>query len=312
MLFAPLSNAHGTFQLLQLGEQFRVERWPRTKVVKLWRQLACLPKFEIELQAEASHVVHQKKRFAYVVVADISFPEGELETQWRTKHAEFDRVNNRLQEQLRLVSLYLNGSVGAVVAYWYATDTKGPYLESGVGNSQYRNSRPAVLSKYNYVPANAFLRKVALPLVPEYVQLAFEHWEESHLATRKNSELLSLVTALEALFNAGVQDIRYRIARSVAVLLGENLEISDNIFDAVRNAYEVRSKLVHTGKAKELDAIRLFQIHHLVQEAILRCLTLNLPKEELSRQLTRLGFGQGSLVRANVSVERKTKVKDTS
>ena len=131
------------------------------------------------------------------------------------------------------------------------------------------------------------------PLRPEYVQLAFEHWEESNRSGSREFELLSLVTALEALFNVGAHDIRYRIARSIAVLLGKDAEDSDYLFEAVSKAYEVRSKLVHTGKAKGIDSVWLWQLQRAVQRAIVRCLTLAQPKESLSRQLTRLGFGQG-------------------
>ncbi len=99
--------------------------------------------------------------------------------------------------------------------------------------------------------------------------------------------------ALEALFNVGAHDIRYRIARSIAVLLGKDAEDSDYLFEAVSKAYEVRSKLVHTGKAKGIDSVWLWQLQRAVQRAIVRCLTLAQPKESLSRQLTRLGFGQG-------------------
>ena len=306
-LFAPLSNTRGTFQWLQLGEPFRIQRWPKTKVIKLWRLLASLPKFEIEVQAESSQGVHREKRFAHVAVATVNLAMDESEEQWRNAHAEFDRHTDLLQQQLRLASLFLGGHVEAVVAYWYSVDASKPQMESGVGIGVAQAERPATVSKYNYVAANEFLRATTFPLKPEYVQLAFEHWEESHRATRKDFELLSLVMALEALFNVGAQDIRYRVARSVAVLLGEDPELSDHIFEAIGRAYEVRSKLVHTGKAKGLEKVWLWQLDRLVQEAILRCLALKQPKDQLSQQLTRIGFGCGAQVTANPAIEGTAK-----
>ncbi len=178
-------------------------------------------------------------------------------------------------------------------------------MESGLGIGEPKCSRPGFITRYNLESVNDFLATTTLPLQPDYIQLAFEHWEESLRASREAFQLLSLVTALEALFNVGAQDIRYRIARSVAVLLGRDDAHSDEIFESVSKAYEVRSKLVHTGKAKGLDKIWTHGLRNEVRDAILACQRLRLPKEELARQLTRLGFGAGAEVTRTLSLYRQ-------
>ena len=99
--------------------------------------------------------------------------------------------------------------------------------------------------------------------------------------------------AIEVLFNVGQHDIRYRIARSVAVLLGEDKERADFYFDRVREAYDFRSQLVHTGKTKGLNRIDIWFLRSLVRRAIAALIELDMAKDKVADALTKLGFGDG-------------------
>jgi hypothetical protein len=104
--------------------------------------------------------------------------------------------------------------------------------------------------------------------------------------------------SLEVLFNLGQHDVRYRVSRSLAVLLGKDEEQSEYIFEEAKKAYDLRSKLVHTGKATGLESFWRWHFRHTVRDAIVRLIEIDLPKEKVSDALTKLAFGQGELLRS--------------
>ena len=107
--------------------------------------------------------------------------------------------------------------------------------------------------------SNELIDRLRKPSKHEYIKLAWDHWDQSFRVPLEDLEFLQLMMAIEVLFNVRQHDIRYRIARSVAVLLGEDKGRADFYYDSVREAYDFRSQLVHTGKTKRLN-----RINHLV------------------------------------------------
>lgn len=298
--FAPIANAKGQFRSLSTPEPFKIERWSRDRIVRLWRQLASLPKFEIEVQIEHLHCVPRSASVGHVVTGTVSLPTPKSANEWIATHNQLQRIQSRIENQLRLISLYGGGQCVLASSYWYEYDGgKTPIMVSGTGRfpsiSEHSVSiSPRLIGKYD-----TFSLANEIPLSPDYLQLAFEHWEESMRQENENLEFLSLMVAIEALFNVGPQDIRYRVSRSIAVLLGRDIDHAEEIFNDVRLAYDVRSKLVHTGKAKGLEPLMVWRLRFLVQQAILRMYDLNQPKDEIMRLLTRLGFGQGKSLTGN-------------
>jgi hypothetical protein len=302
--FAPLANAHGHFRSLNLDSSFRIERWTHAKIIKLWRQLAWMPKFEISLLAEDRQVVPFGYKVGHVVVGKVSRPNDNEVADWIRRRDELHKLEISVTKRLRLAGLFLCGQVEFAAVYWYTIQNGKPELDSGGMSLSPLRSFPATMNQNTIKATNDFVSATLLPLSPEYLQTALEHWEEAHRSTQSHMEFLSLMVALETLFNVGSQDIRYRVSRSVAVFLGKSAEDSDRIFESVKHAYDVRSKLVHTGKAKGLEKVWLWQLRHIVQQVILKMYELKVPKDELAARLTRLGFGQGSQVTANPSIER--------
>jgi hypothetical protein len=308
-LFAPLSNARGHFRSLELGGPFRVERWPRSRMEKLWRKLSGLPSFEIAVQAEHLYVASRDVKTCHVVVASVEAPgEGpEIEA-----YRFLDDLTQQLRERSTLVSLFLSAHVEPAAAFWHAIQDEKPTLFCGESVLHSIADAPGTLSVSEASKLNTFLKDTALPLKREYIQLALDHWEESLRANSKKTELLSLVTAIEALFNVGHTDIKYRVSRSMAVLLGDDTEESERVYDVVREAYDVRSQLVHTGKSKGIDKVWCWMLRRHVRDAIVRHIELDQKKEVLAERFTRLGFGQASEVTANPSIERTLPGKPVS
>lgn len=301
--FSPLANAQGPFRSLKLPEPFKVERWPQAKIVRLWRQLAWMPQFEIEIQTQDRQVVPIGCASGHVIVGTVRHKEMTSLSDRIRWHEELEKIEEPLSRQLRLIGLYLCGQVDIAASYWYTIESSNPVLTYGGMNIRPLKEFPATIYRNTIEATNEFIGNNKLPLSPDYLQTALEHWEEAHRATQPYIEFFSLMVALETLFNVGAQDIRYRVSRSVAVLLGQTPEDADSIFESVKEAYDVRSKLVHTGRAKGLEKLEVWTLRRLVQQAILRLNDLKMSKDELSARLTRLGFGQGSLVVAKPMVD---------
>lgn len=218
-------------------------------------------------------------------------------------HHELEKLEEPLDRQLRLIGLYLCGQVGRAASYWYTIESGKPILTYGVESMEHLRERPATIYRNTTENTNEFIVNNKLPLSPDYLQTALEHWEEAGRATQPHIEFISLMVSLETLFNVGAQDIRYRVSRSVAVLLGHTPEDADKIFEFVQKAYTMRSNLVHSGRAKGLENFEFWRLQRLVQRAILRLNDLKMSKDEFSLRLTRLGFGQGSEIEASKAVK---------
>lgn len=301
--FAPLANARGPFRSLKLPEPFRVERWPQAKIVRLWRELAWMPQFEIEIRAQDRQVVPSGSASGHVIVGALRHKNINGLPDRIRWHEELEKLEEPLSKKLQLIGLYLCGQVDRAASYWYTIESGKPILTYGGESMGPLREIPATIYRNTTEETNEFIANNKLPLSPDYLQTALEHWEEAHRATRPHIEFFSLMVALETLFNVGAQDIRYRVSRSVAVLLGHTHEDADNIFEFVKQAYDMRSKLVHTGRAKGLEKLEVWRLRRLVQRAILKLNDLKMSKDEFSARLTRLGFGQGSLVAAKPVID---------
>lgn len=136
-----------------------------------------------------------------------------------------------------------------------------------------------------------FLVDTELPFKIGYLQLAFDNFEMSYETEKLALAFLSLVMALETLLNISRYELRYRVSRNTAVLLGEDWQNSTRIFKEVKELYTKRSDLVHTGDSIKVSANDLLKLRHYVREAIKEILRINKSKTEVLDILNCCGFG---------------------
>lgn len=290
-LFAPLSNATGNFQVVDIGPPFRIERWRREKLLKMWWSVADLSETSIEFRTDIRSCAPRGAKVGHVVTASVSLSSTGEKKDVMVDHERLDEMSARLRQKLRLVSLFMNAHIDVADVYWYEIrDGKTePFSET---SPQYPVREMAShLSDARAADLTAFIADYSLPFKHDYIQLAFEHWEQALETSTPHIEFLSLVMSLEALFNVGQHDIRYRVSRSAAVLLGGDEDEAECIFKNVREAYDTRSKLVHTGKAENISSSDICQLRLLVRESIVTLLKLDQKKQDVADSLTRLGFG---------------------
>ena len=86
----------------------------------------------------------------------------------------------------------------------------------------------------------------------------------------------------------------YRISRNAAVLLGKDKEDSKTIFSEIKDLYDKRSKIVHTGNSNIINEEDLLKLRHYVRESIKEIIKVDKNKDELLELLNSCGFGEKS------------------
>ncbi|MDC4205034.1 MAG: HEPN domain-containing protein [Candidatus Manganitrophus sp.] len=286
--FAPLCNARGSFIGIDLGSPFRIEKWSAAKIRRLLKELDDLPDYEIDFRLEHNHCINDNQRYGFVVLAEEQSTDSD---EWVSVHIRFHNIEQLMEQKLTLLRLFHDGNVRVLGNYWYSFEGKRIELESAGNPTGSILKNTCYLRRNRLGALNAFLARKKLPFAKSFLQLAFESYEESQKVQSLHLQFLSLMISLESLFNVSAQDLRYRISRGVAVLLGRDIEHCEVIMKSLKNLYDKRSQLVHTGK---IDCIGHYDVEMLriyVRKAILAVDELKIEKEGLARKLNAAGFG---------------------
>jgi hypothetical protein len=300
MLFlAPLCNAAGKIANIRLGEPFHIERWPRRRLLRTLKRLELLPDWEILLRVEEGNCLARSKRFATVVTADVPIVSpAALETgKFMEGVREQERYYTLLAQKLKLMRLFKTGHVDALSMYWYSDEGGKIEMDAAQGSTRAPHEEPYFIRPDEVGPLSSFLATWHLPFKKSFLQLAFESFEESFRADREHLRFLNLMIALEALFNVGQHDLRFRISRNAAILLGRDEEDVEVVFDHMREYYDKRSQLVHTGKFDQISGSDVWMLAYYVREAIKAIASSGLDKDDVSRHLTTGGFREPYLKR---------------
>jgi len=86
--------------------------------------------------------------------------------------------------------------------------------------------------------------------------------------------------------------LRYRISRNTAVLLGKDKDDSERIFSEIRDLYDKRSKIVHTGKSGIINDKDLLKLRYYVRGSIKEINKIGKNKNGLLDMLNSCGFGE--------------------
>jgi hypothetical protein len=102
---------------------------------------------------------------------------------------------------------------------------------------------------------------------PENMDVALTRFHSSY-GGEPEERVIDQMIAFEALFLGGEQELQYRLALRVASLIGEDAASRKRIFDDMRDAYQLRSKIVH-GSAR-IDRGKLERILPKTEEYLRR------------------------------------------
>ena len=203
----------------------------------------------------------------------------------------FDKVIVRgyLEPLFRLMRLFKEGDVCVPVRFYYHDKMPGAiHLESG----RHVSKEPYHLESKEMSILRSFTESIELPFKRDFLNLAFENFELSYDIPDMDLAFLVLMIGLETLLNPSEYELRHRISRNTAVLLGENRENSEEIFAEVKKLYDKRSDIVHSGKRRIIERGDLLKLRDYLRKAIIKMNRVGKEKEEITDLLDSHGFGE--------------------
>ena len=203
-------------------------------------------------------------------------------------------VHGYLNPVIRLMRLFKGGNICMPLEYHYFIDNNIPKSFMRMETHLYISSELYTLKSSEILGLQEFIQNTELPFKRSFLQLAFESFELSYQIHDRNLSFLSLMISLETLLNPGRQELRYRVSRNMAVILGKEKEDSEKIFREIKDLYDKRSNIVHTGNSNIITEEDLLKLRHYVRESIKVINNIGETKDELLEILNSRGFGERS------------------
>jgi len=292
---APLANTGGSLRSVKLAAPYKIERWSYDKLAVLVGDIQGHNEWHPDHRVDELQCIPEYASTGHVVTASVSLEFDESDTYaFLQLHRDLEALDRQLDEQVHLLSLYFSSATTMPLRYWFTVSSDGNREMISASEGRAEGGERAVPTYQEALRFNAFLAKHSFEKRADFIQIALDHWGHSHDTIPRHMKLLSLVTALEVLLNPAQTELKHRVTRAAAVLIGVDVEHSRDVYSGLSKIYDVRSQIVHTGQLKSLQEVPLWQLRRWLSRAILAAMELGLPKAELCSALIELGFGQGS------------------
>ena len=200
-----------------------------------------------------------------------------------------------LESTLRLMRLFKEGNIHMPICYNFTVSGNKPKGFGSKWTTIYSSYFPKYsLLNHEVMELQQFLEGTKLPF-KDFIQLAFENFEFSYHTHKLEIAFLSLMIALEILFNKGKEhELRYSISRNAAVLLGKDKDNSEEVFQDIQKLYNKRGQIVHGGKAAEKKPLineDLLKLRNYVRHSIKEICAFDTDKKAFLDILNSSAFG---------------------
>lgn len=292
-----LANTDTSILNVNLDHGFKIYAISDREGVNLISIFESLPLMEIHKKLFMDFHCLSEEKLYYIgnsFESDIEMNDKGVLTVFPSKVAEFDNnlVHGYLNHVIRLMRLFKEGNICMPLKYYYFIDNNIPKSFMRMRTHLYVSPELYTLESSEIPDLKRFIQNTKLPFKESSLQLAFENFELSYKIHNINLSFLSLMISLETLFNPGRQELRYRVSRNTAVLLGKENEDSKMIFSKIKDLYDKRSKVVHTGISNIINKEDLLKLRHYVRESIKEINKIGKSKNELLDLLNSCGFGE--------------------
>jgi len=137
-----------------------------------------------------------------------------------------------------------------------------------------------------------FFRDVEIPFKETSLRLAHDNFQVSYYIHQKHLSFLALMMSLEGLFNpSGEGELRYRISRNTAVLIGKDKDDSESIWKRMRKLYDIRCDIIHSGNFNDVNDNDVLELRSYVRRSIKEFYKIGKSKTEILDMLNSCGFG---------------------
>lgn len=155
------------------------------------------------------------------------------------------------------------------------------------------NNNPLTFDLEHLAQINSFIKLFyeRFPSI-KYIQPAFSAYANSFSQADITLRYLSLCICLESVVS-GRGELTYRLRRNTAILVGQDEEHANLIYDNVNKLYALRSSIVHSGKYETMQVWAFMPYLRNLAALLLREIILqNIPDlDKLNTIITKLGFG---------------------
>jgi hypothetical protein len=278
-----LANTDSSILQVTLDHGFKIHAMSKEDCVSLLSDLECLPHMRIYRILVEYSLISENKLY-YIV--------NSVENDAELGGFKENFVHGYLDPAIRLMRLFKEGNICIPLEYYYFIDYDTPKLFISEDRSLHVSPAPYKLESSEIPDLQGFIQNTKLPFKESSLQLAFGSFELSYQIRDRNMSFLSLMISLEALLNPDRYEVTHRVSRNTAVLLGRDKEDSKTIFSEIKDLYNKRSKIVHTGNSNSIDEGDLLKLRHYVRESIKEINKIGDNKDELLKILDSCGFGE--------------------
>lgn len=134
------------------------------------------------------------------------------------------------------------------------------------------------------------LSKIQLPFNDKILQVSFDLFELSYTTGNPILSYLSCMMAIESLLNPDRFEVRNRVSRNLAVLIGNDKEEVDALYKQMLDLYDKRSGITHGRTTKSVNQSDVINVRNLLRRAILEYHHAGMKKEKLLLILNKMGF----------------------
>jgi hypothetical protein len=294
-----LANVDDSILKLEPGDDFVVEKLPQEETLPFLR------KIDFHYGADGSQAVldfdHGGMACGCYCMSKSHVTDFERTAQGGVviKPAKLKSIERTLRDKIRLLRLFKEGNILLRFSFFYHMKDSQPSVIRIGREGPMADRTMFRLENKEASTAQSFIRNWKIPFVAPSVELAFESFELSYEVHNRGLAFLSLMISLETMLNPADRELRYRVSRNAAVLLGRDREDSKRVFKEVKVLYDKRSKLVHTGNNKLISQEDVLRLRDCVRKSIKQILAMNKNKDQLLEMLNSSGFGERAWERAD-------------
>lgn len=277
---------------LTLNHGFRIETIPEEEAIDFIHVIDDLPSMEVGKVLFMQYpCLNPAERQCYSVS---HFLEVDVKNKGSlfTTMAKFDNglVHGYLDPIFRLARLFKEGDIRMPIKYYYKMEKGKPSRRMKAASGKHISHEPYHLDSSETRDLKSFLQDVELPFKRDFVELAFESFELSYEIPSIALSFLTLMISLETLFNPGEHELRYRISRNSSILLSEDEKDFKRIFSEIKDLYDKRSAIVHTGKLGTIEKADLLNLRCYVRKSIKKMCLMKASKNSILERFNLMGF----------------------
>jgi hypothetical protein len=289
-----LANVDSSILQVDFNHGFKIESFSEEEAVALFSVLEKIPILTVVQKYYGLQCVNYSEHRTYVISKSLENVSSHDTSIVFNDIVRFDNtlVRGHLEPVIRLMRLFKEGDIRMPVQFYYQLQNDKIQEMMRKGSGRYISDEPYHLEASEIPVLRSFIQSVELPFKRDFLHLAFENFELSYEILDMQLAFLVLMIGLETLLNPSTYEVRYRVCRNMAVLLGENRERSEEIFAQTRKLYDKRSEIVHSGKRRIIEKEDLLKLRDYLRKAIKEVHCIGKEKSEITALLNSHGFGE--------------------